>query len=125
MCTKVELSNDASEANYIVSVSQSKRYLFAFHARKKHQLINVIDIQKEALVSTITCKSTSKEITSLFFCEATSVLFVGKQDGEVESYIASCETQKSQQSPRTSRPVDPSLVSEIGGSWESVHIRDK
>ena len=32
LCSKVELSADSSEANYIVSVSMSKRYLFAFQA---------------------------------------------------------------------------------------------
>ncbi len=91
LCSKVELSADSSEANYIVSVSQSKRYLFAFQARKKTQVINVIDILKEALVSTIKCRPQSKDITSLFYCETSSVLYVGKQDGEVESYTASID----------------------------------
>ena len=89
LCSKVEVSGDASEANYIVSVSSSKRYLFAFQTLKKQQLINVIDIQRESLVSSIRCRAGSKEITSLFFCEQSYMLFIGKQDGEVESYVTS------------------------------------
>ena len=41
------------------------------------------------MVAAIKCRSSSKEITSLYFCEVSSVLYVGKRDGEVESYIAS------------------------------------
>ena len=49
----------------------------------------MIDILKEAVVSQIKCKNSAKDITSLYFDEVSSVLYVGKQDGEVESYIAS------------------------------------
>ncbi len=30
LCSKVDLTSDKTESNYIVSVSQSKRFLFAF-----------------------------------------------------------------------------------------------
>jgi hypothetical protein len=51
LCSKIELSSEYSEANcknnwdYIVSVSQSKRYLFALQTKNDLQTINVIDIQ--------------------------------------------------------------------------------
>jgi hypothetical protein len=89
LCSKVDLSADKTEPNYIGSVSQSKRFLFAFQYRKKQQVVNVIDIQKESLIATICCRPSSKDITSLYYCEFSSVLYVGKSDGEVESYIAS------------------------------------
>ena len=44
LCSKIDLSAESSDANYIVSVSQSKRYLFAYQSIKRKHLINVIDI---------------------------------------------------------------------------------
>ncbi len=35
LCSKVDLTSDKSEQNYIVSVSQSKRFLFAFQSLRK------------------------------------------------------------------------------------------
>ena len=91
LCSKIDLSADSTDANYIVSVSQSKRYLFAYQSVKQQHLINVIDIQKESLVASIRCNRSAgtKKITSLFFCERSNTLYVGNQDGEVELYAAS------------------------------------
>ncbi len=49
----------------------------------------MIDIQKESLVAAIPCRVSSRDITSLYYCEGSCILYVGRRDGEVESYIAS------------------------------------
>jgi len=61
LCTRVEANGnqaqiDGMPSNYIVSVSQSKRYLFAYQLNcpdpvKPFSAINVIDILKEVIVA--------------------------------------------------------------------------
>ena len=121
LCTRVESGSQAQDAqiapaNYIVSVSQSKRYLFAYQLNcvpdnetdlntKTFSAINVIDILKEMIVAQIRTDNheiprpgpfkpkrltpANSKVTSLCFDEKSCCLFLGYLEGEVESYYAS------------------------------------